>query len=53
MIALLLTVYFAGEEVAVPAAILFTILYTADLATRGLLYAESRRQPLPPAEPTP
>ncbi len=45
MIVLLLTVHFAGKDTAVPAAILFTVLYTADLATRGLLYAQSRRRP--------
>jgi hypothetical protein len=45
MIVLLLTVHFAGKDVAVPAAILFTVLYTADLATRGLLFAQSRRRP--------
>jgi hypothetical protein len=45
MIVLLLTVHFAGKDVAVPAAILFTVLYTADLFTRGLMYAQSRRRP--------
>jgi hypothetical protein len=45
MIVLLLTVHFSGKDVAVPAAILFLVLYTADLATRGLLYANSRRRP--------
>jgi hypothetical protein len=45
MIVLLLTVHFAGKETAVPAAILFAVLYTADLATRGLLFAQSRRRP--------
>ena len=45
MIVLLLTVHFAGKDTAVPAAILFAVLYTADLATRGLLFANSRRRP--------
>jgi hypothetical protein len=45
MIVLLLTVHFSGKDVAVPAAILFLVLYTADLATRGLVYANSRRRP--------
>jgi hypothetical protein len=45
MIVLLLTVHFAGKDTAVPAAILFAVLYTADLATRGLLFAQSRRRP--------
>lgn len=49
MIALLLCVHFAGKDVAVPAAILFAILYTVDLATRGVTYANTRRRPLPTA----
>jgi hypothetical protein len=52
MIALLLTVHFAGRDVAVPAAILFAILYTVDLATRGLTYANARRRPIPTAPRT-
>jgi hypothetical protein len=45
MIALLLMVHFAGKDAAVAAAILFLVLYTADLVTRGLLYASSKRRP--------
>jgi hypothetical protein len=45
LIALLLTVHFAGKDVAVSAAILFLILYTADMAARGITYANSRRRP--------
>jgi hypothetical protein len=45
MIILFLTVHFEGKDVAVPAAILFAVLFTADLATRGLLFAQSRRRP--------
>jgi hypothetical protein len=52
MIALLVTVYMAGEDVAVPAAILFALLYTVDLVVRGLLAASARRQPVGP-EPQP
>jgi hypothetical protein len=45
MIVLFLAVHFAGKDTAVAAAILFAVLYTADLATRGLLFAQSRRRP--------
>jgi hypothetical protein len=48
MIALIVSVRVAGEDVAVPAAILFAILYTVDLAVRGLLYAQSQRRPVEP-----
>jgi hypothetical protein len=43
MIALVLTVHWAGKDVAVPVAVLFLLLYTADMLARGLAYAESRR----------
>ena len=42
----MLTVHFAGKDVAVPAAILFAVLYTGDLAARGIFYANSRRMPV-------
>jgi hypothetical protein len=45
MIVLFLTVHFGGKDTAVSAAILFAVLYTADLATRGLLFVQSRRRP--------
>ena len=44
LIALVLAVHFAGRDVAVPAAILFAVLYTADMIARGMFYANSRRQ---------
>jgi hypothetical protein len=44
LIGLVLTVHFAGRDVAVPAAILFAILYTCDMVARGVFYANSRRQ---------
>jgi hypothetical protein len=44
LIGLVLTVHFAGREVAIPAAILFAILYTCDMVARGVFYANSRRQ---------
>jgi hypothetical protein len=47
MITLLLTVHVYGKDVGVPAAILFAVLYTADMLTRGLAYAESRRRTVP------
>ena len=34
-----------GSDVAVPAAILFAILYTIDAAARGLAWANSKREP--------
>jgi hypothetical protein len=43
LIALVLTVHFAGREVAIPAAILFAVLYTCDMVARGVFYANSRR----------
>jgi hypothetical protein len=46
LIALVLTVHFAGRHVAVPAAILFALLYTLDLVARGIFYANSRRIPV-------
>jgi hypothetical protein len=44
LIALVLVVHFAGRDVAVPAAILFAVLYTCDMVARGVFYANSRRQ---------
>jgi hypothetical protein len=44
LIALVLTVHFAGRDVAIPAAILFAVLYTCDMVARGVFYANSRRQ---------
>jgi hypothetical protein len=44
LIALVLVVHFAGRDVAVPAAILFALLYTCDMVARGVFYANSRRQ---------
>ena len=44
LIALVLTEHFAGREVAIPAAILFAVLYTCDMVARGVFYANSRRQ---------
>jgi hypothetical protein len=46
LIALVLAVHFAGRDVAVPAAILFAILYTLDMVARGIFYANSRRMPV-------
>jgi len=43
---LMLSVHVAGSSVAVPAAILFTILFTIDLVARGMLYANSQRVPV-------
>ena len=40
----MLTEHFAGREVAIPAAILFAVLYTCDMVARGVFYANSRRQ---------
>jgi hypothetical protein len=34
-----------GADVAVPAAILFAVLYTIDALARGLAWAESKREP--------
>ena len=42
---MLLAVHFWGASVAVPAAILFTILYTIDVVARGMAWAESKREP--------
>jgi hypothetical protein len=44
LIALVLAVHFAGRNIAVPAAILFAVLYTFDMVARGIFYANSRRQ---------
>jgi hypothetical protein len=44
LIALVLAVHFAGKDIAVPAAILFAVLYTFDMVARGIFYANSRRQ---------
>jgi hypothetical protein len=44
LIALVLAVHFAGRSTAVPAAILFALLYTFDLVARGIFYANSRRE---------
>jgi hypothetical protein len=44
LIGLVLTVHFSGREVAIPAAILFAVLYTCDMVARGVFYANSRRQ---------
>jgi hypothetical protein len=44
LIGLVLAVHFAGREVAIPAAILFAVLYTCDMVARGVFYANSRRQ---------
>jgi hypothetical protein len=33
-----------GSDVAVPAAILFAVLYTIDAAARGLAWADSKRE---------
>jgi hypothetical protein len=46
LIALVLAVHFAGRDIAVPAAILFAVLYTFDLVARGIFYANSRRMPV-------
>jgi hypothetical protein len=48
LIALVLAVHFAGREVAVPAAILFAVLYTCDMVARGVFYANSRRMHMEP-----
>jgi hypothetical protein len=34
-----------GSDVAVPAAILFAVLYTIDAMSRGLAWADSKREP--------
>ena len=34
-----------GSDVAVPAAILFAVLYTIDALARGLAWADSKREP--------
>jgi hypothetical protein len=46
LIALVLAAHFAGRDIAVPAAILFAVLYTFDMVARGIFYANSRRQPV-------
>lgn len=46
LIALVLAVHFAGRDTAVPAAILFAVLYTFDMVARGIFYANSRRMPV-------
>lgn len=43
LLGLVLAVHFAGRDVALPAAVLFTILYTCDMIARGVFYANSRR----------
>ena len=48
LIALVLTVHFAGRSVALPAAVLFALLYTFDMVARGIFYANSRRMPVEP-----
>jgi len=45
MAALLVAAHFAGADVALPAAILFALVFTVDLIVRGMLYANSRRMP--------
>ena len=45
IIVLFLAQHFWGSSVAVPAAILFTVLYTIDVMARGLAWAESKREP--------
>jgi hypothetical protein len=46
LLCLVLAVHFAGKSVALPAAILFAVLYTCDLTARGIFYANSRRMPV-------
>ena len=43
MIALIASVHFWGKDVAVPAAILFAVLYTIDGAARFLSWADGKR----------
>lgn len=43
MIVLIASVHFWGKDVAVPAAILFAVLYTIDIAARGLSWADGKR----------
>ncbi len=45
IIVLILAEHFWGTSVAIPAAILFTILYTIDVMARGMAWAESKREP--------
>jgi hypothetical protein len=45
LIALVVAEHFWGPDVAVPAAILFAILYTIDVLARGMAWAESKREP--------
>jgi hypothetical protein len=45
IIVLFLSEHFWGTSVAIPAAILFTILYTIDVLARGMAWAESKRVP--------
>jgi hypothetical protein len=45
IIVLLLAEHFWGTAVAIPAAILFTVLYTIDVMARGMAWAESKREP--------
>jgi len=45
IIALFVSQHIWGSDVAVPAAILFAILYTIDAAARGLAWANSKREP--------
>jgi hypothetical protein len=45
IIALFIAQHVWGSEVAVPAAILFAVLYTIDAVARGLAWANSKREP--------
>ena len=45
IIALFIGQHVWGSDVAVPAAILFAVLYTIDSLARGLAWAESKREP--------
>jgi hypothetical protein len=45
IIALFIAQHFWGSDVAVPAAILFAVLYTIDAFARGLAWANSKREP--------
>ena len=49
IIALIVGVSIWGQDVAVPAAILFAVLYTIDIAARGLSWADSKRLPRGPS----
>jgi hypothetical protein len=45
IITLVVSQHVWGSDVAVPAAILFAVLYTIDAAARGLAWADSKREP--------